>query len=491
MIQSMFDYVFGRLLLAHTLLVLLLLNSCSGGETGTGDNKKPGNTNASQLTTFIGPITAFGSIFVNGIEFDTAEAHIDFNGDESGEHALMQGMLVKIDGQVDDSGTKGVAYNVSYCSVLNGPIDQIMRDPVNGTLQSMQLLGQTVRVDKNTLMDSAVPGIKDLNALQAGYRIEVSGFQGLHEILATHIELIDSDGGTSDGLLVNGPIMTLTPENFSINQLTIYYDGASLAGDFAGGLRSGMIVSVTGRYLDTPDGRRFTADRITIDKHDQTSDMLELEGYIVEPLNAGVLRVNRFLVTLGVNVEFENGDVSSLAQVGLKLQLRGHLTTSGLLEVHKITIKQAPTVEFVSNLQQVDVDQSSFVVFGRRVFVNNHTIVKDSSEQNLKAINLSNFVVGDRIDCDLQYDASLNQFIATKLKRDPPSSDLDRLKGPLLSVEGKGNNIVVNIAGMELELASSDNHLFFNREIGAMVSVTGSYNSLEDVFEVNAVEFSM
>ena len=491
MIQSFFAKVSGRVVATYLTALSLLLVSCSGGETGTGENKTPQKNANSVDTTYIGPITAFGSIFVNGVEFDTSDADIDFNGELVGQSALTQGMLVRVEGTVDASGVKGVAQKVSYCSILKGPVDQVNRDPSNARVTSLKMLGQNVILDEITLSDSSLSTIKNADMLEAGNFIEVSGFQGLHEILATHIQIIDSASGQTDTYFINGPIMTLTAEYFDINDIRVYYDASSLINNQLDNLRTGMIVNVQGHYIDTADGTRFFADTISIDEHSSSDKMLEMEGYIVDPMNQGMFRVNRFPVTLAANTEIENGDLTTLSQVGTKLQLRGHLTVNGFIEAHKIEIKKAPTVEFVGNLQQVDIDQNSVIVFGRRVFVDNHTIIRDESQQNVQAINLSHFIPDDRVECDLQFDADLDLFVATKLERGEPSTSPDKLKGPLLSVQGKGSNIMVNIAGLELELSNADNHLFFNREIGTMVSVTGSYNSMQDVFQVSTVEFAM
>jgi len=470
---------------------MVLVGSCSGGETGTGETKTPDGNKSIVKATYIGPITAFGSVFVNGIEFDTNEASISVNGVDANEHSLIQGMLVKIEGQVDATGTTGKAFTISYCSVLDGPISQISRNSSSGKLETFQLLGQTVRVDNFTLIDSKLAEVDGLEALQVGYRIEVSGFQGLREILATHIEVIDAGENITHSYLVNGVIMELTPEYFRINELTIFYDFSSFTERSVPELTTGMFVGVSGHYISVAGSQRFIADRVFIDQHGQSDDLIEIEGYIVEAFNQGVFRFNRFQVSLAADVKFENGDQSSLNQVGLKLHVRGHISSNGIIEAHLISVEKAPSVEFVGELQQIDADQNSIVVFGRRIFINNHTIIKDDTAEKLRTINLSNFIAGDRVETDLQYDADTNLFIASKLNRKQLTGAQDKLKGPLVSVEGKGNNIVVNIAGMELELASSENHLFFNLEAGTIVSVTGSYNSLRDVFEVSSVEFSL
>ena len=74
--------------------VVLVLSACSdiplaivnGGSKGSG------------MST--GTITNFGSVYVNGIKFDTSNASITVNGEEVSEDELHVGMISTIDGTI-------------------------------------------------------------------------------------------------------------------------------------------------------------------------------------------------------------------------------------------------------------------------------------------------------------------------------------------------------------------------------------------------------
>ncbi len=70
------------------------LTACGGGTQVAGGGI--GGTGISQ-----GSITAFGSVWVNGVEFDTSNASILRNGSSVTQSDLAIGMVVTVDGSVN------------------------------------------------------------------------------------------------------------------------------------------------------------------------------------------------------------------------------------------------------------------------------------------------------------------------------------------------------------------------------------------------------
>lgn len=454
------------------LLLIQLLLSCSGGETGTGEDTDQG-------TMYIGSISAFGSIFVNGFEFDTDKAVIVFDGEQVGQEKLSQGMVVQVEGNID-SLAKGIADHVTYNTLLRGQIDSIGQG-------SMTVLGQTVLTDENTLFYSKVDAITGIEQLQPGNSIEISGFPGMHSFLASYIRVLDS-AAIQDHLVVSGLVEVVTSQFVRLNNLTAYFNKDS-ASQFIN-LRTGVMARLIGHYQMLNDSQRFIIDEVYSKQQDKVDRMLDMEAYVVEPLNEGYMRVNVMPVLVSAGIDIRGGSLDALKHAGTRVQVYGHLS-HGVLEAYRILIKEAPSVELVSEIEQVDPDQNSFRIFARNIGVNNHTIFKDDRSQPLQSINVRNLATGDRIHCSMQFDLENHVFVATMVQRVDSSTDPAMLRGPMLSVEGRGANLMVNIAGLELELAAPDAHLFYNREPGTIVTVTGSYNSTKDVFIVNTVEFSM
>src|SRR5262250_2620470 len=100
-----------RPLLFPLLLALSLsamLSGCSGGGGG-GSSTPSGTTPTSSATTSAavvstGPITGFGSVILNGIEFETTQAEIRVEDQAVREDDLRLGMRVTVEGVRDNNG---------------------------------------------------------------------------------------------------------------------------------------------------------------------------------------------------------------------------------------------------------------------------------------------------------------------------------------------------------------------------------------------------
>src|SRR6267378_3907561 len=73
----------------------LLLTSCGGSGTPVGGIQGSGSTVA------YGPVTGFGSIFVNGVEYVTSNAQIRIEDQPGTESQLLVGEVVTVTGSVN------------------------------------------------------------------------------------------------------------------------------------------------------------------------------------------------------------------------------------------------------------------------------------------------------------------------------------------------------------------------------------------------------
>ena len=69
---------------------------------------------------YFGAIDEFGSIFVNGVEFELRGASIVIDGQSAGEGDLRLGQLVAVDGVVNLDGVTGNAVTVTVDSAVRG-----------------------------------------------------------------------------------------------------------------------------------------------------------------------------------------------------------------------------------------------------------------------------------------------------------------------------------------------------------------------------------
>ena len=209
-----------KILVAATSAALALLawgDESSAGIEGTGRYAMIAH----------GRITAFGSIFVDGVEYDITQAKIHVNGHSGQATQLAVGQIVTVQG--DLKGAKaGTAGQVNYTSDVIGPITQV--DVAAGTFT---LLGQTVAVDANTLFGEGIQPA-GIAALQPGMGVQVSAFaEASGALLASRIDLQTA----GSPLQVVGALQALNTgaQTFELNALTIDYSQAKVSGNLADG----------------------------------------------------------------------------------------------------------------------------------------------------------------------------------------------------------------------------------------------------------------
>ena len=219
---------------ASTLLLALLLHGCGGG--GGSSPAAPGTPgSAAQLAD--GLITGFGSVFVDGVEIEDAQASVVAeNADGSSSNSVLQmGQRVRV-----NHDGKGSASKVTVDASVIGAVSN-----VNTAALTLTVAGQTVSVNTDanagplTVWGGGYSSISDVNTTQL---VEVHGnpvFDSstrVYKVVATRIQKLTA----ISNLKVNGKVSSLSTsaKTFSLNGLTVAYataalrpTGASLAND--------------------------------------------------------------------------------------------------------------------------------------------------------------------------------------------------------------------------------------------------------------------
>ena len=96
------------------------LAACSGGGDSSSDNQPQ---SAAQDVPVIssGAITGFGSVFVNGVRFETSGAAFTINGRPGTQADLRVGDVVKIHGHRDGAGNC-TADHIDFDDLVKGPV---------------------------------------------------------------------------------------------------------------------------------------------------------------------------------------------------------------------------------------------------------------------------------------------------------------------------------------------------------------------------------
>jgi hypothetical protein len=263
-------------------VICLFLAGCGGG----GNSSLAGGGIGGTGITASGAITGFGSIFVNGIEFETAGASRDVDGETSVSEGtddasvLGIGMVVTVTGTLNADGVTGTAENIQYDDAVQGPVFDI--DPFT---RSFTVMGISVIVQNNTVFSNAT-----FENLQPDDLVEVSGFfDATGALQATRIVRID---GSEINVEVKGTVTGLAGAFFVLavdyTAATTYSVDATAAVLPAGGLADNQYVEVKGSLT----GNVIEATRVDL-KSEGFADTANasIEGIVTDFIDIGNFRV--------------------------------------------------------------------------------------------------------------------------------------------------------------------------------------------------------
>ena len=410
-----------RKLSVGTLVVasaFMTMSACGGG-SGSGTN----DTSASSTTT--GPITAFGSVYVNGSRYETGGVDVYIEDELADESELRVGMMVTI--ERDENGD---ALTISHDDDLEGLVTAT--DTANGTLD---IMGQTVTITTETIFESEVAGITDVSMIQIGNIVEVSGYSsGMGAISATRIE-VESDNLAnylathSDGIEVKGVVMNHSPADseFDLGNMTVNYAGAVLE-DLDAGIDNGIYVEV--KSVQGLVNNILIASVIeleddgTIEHEGEANEEYEFSGLIMA-INGDTITVNGEVVTLTSETEFDDVTRDSLA-VGDEVEVEGVFDDAGNLIAHSIEREESESdrIEMsgtIASVTSTDINIGSITLEdGNIILVNNDTLMHDSRDVGMVAetrFNLSDLASGDYIEIYVT-DNGDGTFTAVRLERE-------------------------------------------------------------------------
>ncbi len=334
---------------------VLLLISCGGGGPSTG-----GGIGGTGIISS-GTVSAHGSIFVNGLEFDTSDAVIIVNGENvgTGDQIVLDyldiGKVVLVEGTGDMDDNSAVANRVTYTDNVAGPVE-IIAD-INATTKNIVVLGQSVILNvltkfKDTTFENiaqddlvAVSGLVDDEAKIRATFIEKTGV----------FDPVNNNMVGVTGFVAN---LDVDLETFQINDLIVDYSGID-PDDLPTDFTDGSWVEVEGT-LDA-DGGEMTAQSIepgdAID--DVDSDQIEVLGFVTNVDSATEFTIGNQMVQVDGNTEYVDGDSADIS-IGIKLEAEGYLE-DGILYADEVEFWGPDQVELEGLVTDIASD-SEFTV---------------------------------------------------------------------------------------------------------------------------------
>lgn len=428
------------------------LIGCGGSSRGGSDAATPTGSR-----TVTGPITGFGSVIVNGIEFETSGAAIQVEDRSGAESNLATGMVVRVEGSVDAAGSTGTASRIHYEDDLQGPVDAV--DPVAGNLTVM---GVVVQFDDQTVWRHTGPA-----TVAQGDVVEVSGFVANQNGSTIRARYIEGKLGVEDHEM-RGTVANLDADaqTFQLAGITVDYSVAVLDDAIleAGGLAEGMLVEA--KAENPPVAGLLTADEIELEDEysDHSGAEVKVEGVITRFAGPEDFDVNGRPCAVSERTRYENGTVSDLA-LQARVEVEGTVDPNGVLQCSKIEFERAKDIKIEGPVGAVDAAGFTLTVLGSEVievFVTADTMLKvkdrPGTEHPSREAFFAERTVGDWVTvhallADADSDGSAD-VVAHKVDVEDPDTRV-RLQGPITEGSYDAATSVADILGITIDMSAA------------------------------------
>lgn len=393
-----------------TAIVIAAIGS-SGTATAGIDG---GGITAPKPKVSVGPVTGFGSIYVNGVRYDTGSALFLIDGALGSESDLAVGQIVSLLGTVNDDGDTGTAYLVTFEDIVDGPISAIDVDA-----DRMTVMGQTVLVNTDTLFELSGQAA-DFASLSVDDLVEVSGYvdsQG--RVIAASIRVGNASGefdlnGTVDA--VDSDAMRLT-----VNGLSVDISAAGLYGLSTELPRPGDTVEIVGSGYDETGA--FVASRVYAGNAGLAAVSgveADIEGVITGFHSLSEFDLGGTRVRLTWDTDYVNDWVFGLMR-DRKVRVNGVLDVTGTLVADQIVFEKLAKERLAGTVDAIAGDY--LVVGSRLVRVLPETKYKDDSELDERQFNIGSVRTGDPVE--IRGHGSAELLHATLLRRVDDDDDDD------------------------------------------------------------------
>jgi hypothetical protein len=399
------------------MATLVLLAACSsGGESGTG-------LQPSQTT--VGEISGFGSIFVNGVEFNTDNAAVTIDGLASGEANLAVGMVVTVNGTVNADGVTGTASTVTAKTEVEGLV--FANNYTNTGGGTINVMGQTIHISHDTQFKSEIGTIATLEELvPLSTVVEISGYSdGKGDIYATYVKAVES--GTASEVKLHGIVSNLTGDatsgSFGIGDTNIvvrYNADTTFEYMAVGDLANGLYVSVeSGGY--SSGSSDVLAKEIHTEQLNAESEgsEVEIQGVVTDAggvaADSGQFELNGRVVQYDAMTQFEGGDTTAIANE-VRLDVSGTVQSDNSILANEIKFREESDNEIEGNVDSVG--NNSLVINDgvTTVTVTVNELTKYEDETN-RTFNFSDITQDMTLEAKYYTDSDLGMNVATSISR--------------------------------------------------------------------------
>ena len=390
------------------------------GLVSCGSSGSDSTTSASTTSTS-GVITGFGSVYINGVEYETDNASVTIDGSQSAETDLGVGDVCVLQGSVNADGVTGTATAVICTDELEGYVLDV--SSLTNGIGTMNVMGQTVTITADTVFDSDTKA--SIADLVANDIVEVHGYSdGTGNILATGIETKNA----ATDIEVKGLISNLNSNLMTFNLGSLLVDYSSAA-DVAANLADDLYVEV--KTQDPLSGLTLIASKVEIEEDGsldidgEEGEDLEVQG-VVSNITATSFDFNGTTVLFASLETGDDFDVESLVE-GMIITVEGYIDANGNFVVEEIEEDHASENE-AEGLVTGTTDSTITISVNSvdmTFSVNNETRMIDEQDEGVTPVfyfSLTDIAIGDFVEIDYYTDDISGNNIATEIERDDAPS---------------------------------------------------------------------
>ena len=418
-------------MISHTLkarwlitVLVTFLTACGGGSATTttappgGGGPPTGGITGTGAFVALGTVTGFGSIIVNGIEYETSTATFTIDGSEGFQDDLSVGDIVLVRGTIDDDNiTNGVAESVEFDDNVEGPIEAGSIDTATGFFM---VLGQQVIADAFTSYDNSISpasldGLADDDVVEISGHVKADG-----SIHATRIE----DKAPGGEFEITGTVTEILDDTrFKINDLIVDFTDAISVRNFPGSrlVETGDLVEAKGTY----DSATMTLDATSLEfKGDRLAgddgDHVEVQGFITDLRSQADFDVSDEVTVAcgtGCTVTTEGAAGGTLA-MDSKVEVKGRYE-GDVLVATSVDIRLGNAIRVTAIVDSFSPvgpllpgEIGSLVMLGNTFTVDGGTRTRfeDKSGQTNEATNIGQIQAGDYLEVRGGLDGNGNLF---------------------------------------------------------------------------------
>lgn len=473
-----------KLISLCTILIFPALMSACSNSTNTDSDSD--TTEAIKSVGVISSVNSQQSVDVNGITYSTTNSTI--SNEESG--SLDVGMVVTLDGMMDEANHHGEAHKIHYEAEIKGVV--VTNDVVNSN--TLNVMGQMVMVDDMTMYVSEDENYPTLDSIPVNAYVEVSGFKRMDgSIKATRIELEAAAYEVGMMLKVKGKITEVGDMYFTINGLTVMYnDTTTFINLTKEDIAVGLCVKVLSEQAFDVDAMNLMADAIKLKYHGVDADhgdKVELYGEVTsDGVTDNLFMLNDQPVMITDRTHYVHGTVDDIVK-GAMLQAKGRMDENDVLVAEKIKFQKPHNVKISGIVDAVNADEHYLQVMGAMVYVDNTTWMKDhphyapnhpknpnataeTSEMAMPAFSLSDIEPGNFVMIHGGYSSQQDAVLARKLQRKKPDHPAPvHVVGPVTAIDTENHFIV--IAGVKVDVSAFPN---LTLRVGDKASAVGTYD---------------